>query len=96
MMSPKAMAQDIAEELERDMGISQCWNVPVNHCRDAYAFVMHSSQGWKLVYSGDTRPCDQLVDAGAGATILIHEATFDDSMELEARSKRHRCASRAA
>lgn len=44
---------------------------------------------FKLVYSGDTRPCNRLVEIGRNATILIHEATFDDSMEEEALSKRH-------
>eukprot|EP00898_Chlorokybus_atmophyticus_P008267 jgi/Chlat1/8441/Chrsp80S07923 len=45
--------------------------------------------GWKLVYSGDTRPCERLVEASKGATVLIHEATFDDGMLEEALAKRH-------
>ena len=32
-----------------------------------------AASGWKLVYSGDTRPCDALVEAARGATLLIHE-----------------------
>lgn len=40
-------------------------------------------------YSGDTRPCDSLVQAGQNATLLIHEATMDDGMQAEARAKRH-------
>lgn len=32
---------------------------------------------WKLVYSGDCRPCDELVIQGRGAGVLIHESTFD-------------------
>ena len=31
------------------------------------------ARGWKLVYSGDTRPCDALIEAARGATLLIHE-----------------------
>ncbi|CAM9939304.1 unnamed protein product, partial [Choristocarpus tenellus] len=34
---------------------------------------------WKLVYSGDCRPSDDLVDEGKGAALLIHEATFDET-----------------
>lgn len=34
---------------------------------------------WKLVYSGDCRPCEELVHEGKGAAVLIHEATFDAS-----------------
>ncbi|KAI3955770.1 hypothetical protein MKW98_006130 [Papaver atlanticum] len=45
--------------------------------------------GWKLVYSGDTIPCQNLKDASKRATILIHEATFEDSMKEEAIKKNH-------
>eukprot|EP00850_Spirogloea_muscicola_P006326 SM000030S11335 [mRNA] locus=s30:209714:214717:+ [translate_table: standard] len=45
--------------------------------------------GWKVVYSGDTRPCEALVEASCNATVLIHEATFDDGLEEEALAKRH-------
>jgi ribonuclease Z len=42
-----------------------------------------------LVYSGDTRPCDLLIEAGKNATILIHEGTFDDSLQQDAVMKNH-------
>ncbi len=45
-------------------------------------FVSKAIVGWKLVYSGDTRPYEGLIKAGMDATILIHEATFDDSMQV--------------
>ena len=32
-------------------------------------------------YSGDTMPTEKLVVAGKDATLLIHEATMDDSLE---------------
>ena len=50
---------------------------------------MEHREGWKLVYSGDTRPCPALIKAGAGATVLVHEATFPDHMLRDARIKRH-------
>jgi ribonuclease Z len=31
--------------------------------------------GARIVYSGDSRPCDTLVDAARGADLLIHEAS---------------------
>ena len=46
-------------------------------------------QAWKLVYSGDTRPCEQLHRAGDGATVLIHEATMENDLEEMALQKRH-------
>jgi ribonuclease Z len=40
-------------------------------------------------YSGDTMPCDALVKAGDGATLLIHEATIDDELPEVALAKGH-------
>lgn len=42
-----------------------------------------------MVYSGDTRPCPSLVAAARDATLLVHEATFENGMEEEAVKKRH-------
>ncbi|XP_032236963.2 zinc phosphodiesterase ELAC protein 2 [Nematostella vectensis] len=63
--------------------------VPVDHCAFAYGLVLSHVTGWKVVYSGDTRPCKKLIDAGAGATLLIHEATLEDEMTSEAIEKKH-------
>ena len=49
----------------------------------------------KLVYSGDTRPCPRLIEIGADTTILIHEATFEDTKQEEAIMKRHSTMSEA-
>ena len=46
-------------------------------------------------YSGDTRPCDALVKAGADATLLIHEATLEDAMQQDAIEKNH-CTTKEA
>lgn len=69
--------------------IQSLQSVPVWHCHDAFGLVLVLVGGKKLVYSGDTRPCHQLVSAGRDAALLIHEATFDDSMEEDAERKRH-------
>ena len=42
-----------------------------------------------MVYSGDTLPCDALVEAGKGATVLIHEATMGDDQTAMAEKKAH-------
>jgi ribonuclease Z len=63
--------------------------VDVIHCRWAYGVALNHSSGWKLVYSGDTRPCQKLVDIGRDATVLLHEATLEDDMMEEALAKRH-------
>lgn len=82
-----------------EAGLEMLTSVPVVHCPQAFGVVLQAASrnnngnktvpGWKLVYSGDTRPCQALIDAACGATVLIHEATFDDSMPEEAVSKNH-------
>lgn len=76
-------------------GICAVQPVPVIHRVLAYGFVLQHDSGWKIVYSGDTRPCDALVEAGLGATLLIHEATFEDSMQQDAIQKTHSTFSEA-
>ncbi|GLI68411.1 hypothetical protein VaNZ11_012799 [Volvox africanus] len=90
------------EERERDqapcqkLGLVRWHSVAVHHCRDAWGLVLEHRDGWKLVYSGDTRPCPALISAGRGATLLIHEATFEPCLESRARSKRHCTSAEAA
>jgi ribonuclease Z len=38
-----------------------------------------SAGGVRVVYSGDTRPCDALIEAASGADLLIHEVGGTDA-----------------
>jgi ribonuclease Z len=49
-------------------------------CRCLGAVLTHED-GWRIAFSGDTRPSSAFGAAGAGVDLLIHEATFDDSAE---------------
>eukprot|EP01041_Mallomonas_annulata_P003609 gene3609-7180_t len=71
-------------------------SVPVFHCKNAYGAVLHlTDRRMKVVYSGDCRPSDTLIRAGYGCDLLIHEATFDDSMSNDACAKKHCTTSEA-
>lgn len=48
-------------------------SVPVHHCANAFGLVLTLACGYRIVYSGDTRPCESLVRAGHAAFLLIHE-----------------------
>lgn len=67
----------------------------VRHCHNAFACSMVHKSGWKIVYSGDTMPCDALIQMGKDATLLIHEATLEDGLEDEALEKTHSTTSQA-
>jgi hypothetical protein len=96
----KATALHFAKTVWSSMGITDITNVKVVHCKQAYGVSLTISAGadcgtYKIVYSGDCRPSNNLINLGAGAAILIHEATFEDGMSAEAASKRHSTVSDA-
>lgn len=53
-------------------------------------------RGRKIVYGGDTRPTEAVMRLAEDADILIHEATFDDSLADRAAEDGHCTASQAA
>lgn len=71
------------------LGLAAAQCVPVTHCADSWGLVLTHRSGWRVGYSGDTRPCAALARAAAGATLLIHEATFADDRAADALAKRH-------
>ncbi|KAL1118950.1 hypothetical protein V6Z11_D01G070400 [Gossypium hirsutum] len=87
-----------------EAGIERLISFPVVHCPESFGVVLKAADrinsigkaipGWKVVYSGDTRPCSEMIEASQGATFLIHEAstyeaTFEDGMAGEAIAKNH-------
>lgn len=68
--------------------------IRVDHCHLAYAFLCESQDGWTVGFSGDCRPSREFITAARGFTpqsldLLIHEATFENELELEAKKKKH-------
>jgi ribonuclease Z len=45
--------------------------------------------GRKVTYSGDTMPCDALIELGKDSDILVHESTFASKLRDIAREKKH-------
>ena len=53
-------------------------------------------EGRKIVYSGDTKPFSEFSTFAADADLVIHEATFDDSLTEKAEIDGHSTPSQAA
>ena len=55
-----------------------------------------SRKGRKIVISGDTKACDQMIVFSERADVLIHEATFDSRLRDIAMEYGHTTAAQAA
>ncbi|KAJ2726529.1 hypothetical protein GGI07_000471 [Coemansia sp. Benny D115] len=79
--------------VKKSLGLTDIATCSVIHCPWAYGVSLTHESGWKLVYSGDTRPCSNLIALGRYGdklpTILLHEATHSDDLYLDAVAKRH-------
>ncbi|KAI0480185.1 hypothetical protein GGR56DRAFT_624947 [Xylariaceae sp. FL0804] len=80
---------------ERSCGLTRIDAAWVSHCYGALAVVLTFPTGLRVAYSGDCRPSDAFVEIGRGATLLIHESTFDDALAGDARAKKHSTTSEA-
>jgi ribonuclease Z len=85
-------SQEMLEVIQNLMDI-QILAIEVEHCPQSYGCLLHSQNefgvGNKVVYSGDTRPCQNLINYAQGASLLIHEATLESGMEEDALKKKH-------
>ncbi|KAK1163829.1 zinc phosphodiesterase ELAC protein 2-like isoform X1 [Acipenser oxyrinchus oxyrinchus] len=92
---PKYKIKTFIQSLRKKLDLEKFQTCVVRHCKNAFACSLTHRSGWKIVFSGDTMPCDALVELGKDATLLIHEATLEDGMEEEATEKRHSTTSQA-
>uniref|UniRef100_A0AAR2LKW5 Zinc phosphodiesterase ELAC protein 2 n=1 Tax=Pygocentrus nattereri TaxID=42514 RepID=A0AAR2LKW5_PYGNA len=92
---PKFKTKSFIQAVLKRNDLTKFQTCLVRHCKNAFACSLTHQSGWRIVFSGDTMPCDALVHMGKNATLLIHEATLEDGMEEEAMDKRHSTTSQA-
>lgn len=82
-----------------NMGLSHFHPILVDHAFPAYALALAWPAGPSLVVSGDTRPCENLVQCVNSLDIqpdlVVHEATFEDELQPKAIADRHSTLSEA-
>lgn len=89
MKKKKKEEEENKSGLLKALGLNTIATTKVIHCPLAFGVMLAHKCGWKFVYSGDTRPCERLVQLGMNATLLLHEATLEDKMIEEAKEKAH-------
>lgn len=84
------------------MGLQSIRTCLVRHCPHSFGITLEVNSAacqklepFKITYSGDTMPCDELVTLGMDSTVLIHEATMEDELAQQARIKMHSTVSQA-
>ena len=65
---------------EGELRISCC---PTRHTQESIAYRLEDSDGKKVVYSGDTGYCEEIISLARGADLLILECSFPDGKETE-------------
>ncbi|KAI9920279.1 hypothetical protein PsorP6_015817 [Peronosclerospora sorghi] len=85
--------QDMAAQgrtcLETTLAIRHFECIPVKHAHESYGVVLTFENGRKVAFSGDCRPSRAFAAKATGACVLIHEATFEDALQQEAKEKAH-------
>ncbi|XP_063824752.1 ribonuclease Z, mitochondrial isoform X1 [Ostrinia nubilalis] len=78
-----------------NIGVEQIRTCFVSHCPNAFGVAIDLDADHRITYSGDTIPCEDLVKIGENSHLLIHEATMEDELVEEARTKMHSTTSQA-
>ena len=78
-----------------DVGLKSITTCEVDHCVTAFGFsftvdsTTSRTNEIKITYSGDTVPCQSLIELGYGSTVLIHESTFANNWSGNAPISKH-------
>ncbi|PSN74218.1 hypothetical protein BS50DRAFT_567084 [Corynespora cassiicola Philippines] len=92
------------KDYEAILGLTDIQACRVSHCHGAMAVSLtfppspldpEPDKPLKISYSGDCRPSPSFVNIGLHSTVLIHEATFDDELQGDAKAKKHSTTSEA-
>lgn len=84
------------EVVNQTMNVKKLLAIETDHCVESYGCLIVSqnemgvNDGFgRIFYSGDTNPCQNVLNYCQKITLLIHEATFEDSLAEDAKWKKH-------
>ncbi|RPA91976.1 hypothetical protein L873DRAFT_1847985 [Choiromyces venosus 120613-1] len=93
--NPDNLTIHLLPEVLDSLSLSSIQTSQAVHCMGSFTTSWTWKNGFKIAYSGDTRPTRGFIEIGRNATVLLHEATFDDELLPEAIAKKHSTTSEA-
>ena len=102
-MDPKTFVENPEKKIQKlypaelsrmleTLGLSEFYTSRAIHCPNAFCVAFRTKEGYKVAYSGDTRPCEKFREIarwGGPPDLLIHEATMEHFMMYDAIIKKH-------
>ena len=82
----------VMKEMLEYVGIKNIFTSRAQHCPLSYCLSITTEDDFKLVFTGDTRPNEDLVELGRHLKtpdLVIHEATMEHLFQKDAIMKRH-------
>lgn len=95
LLNDHSYPEDRENQLLKDLELCDISTCFVRHCPNSFGVSLIHRSGYKITYSGDTMPSENLVELGKNSDILIHEATMEDELAKEAIIKMHSTTSQA-
>lgn len=92
------------DQYQKLFGLTDIQAASVAHCNGSMGVCMTFPRSTndpgnvkplKVSYSGDCRPSHHFGKIGKDTTVLVHEATFDDELQGDAKAKKHSTTSEA-
>ena len=103
VVTTQKLYPQILSALLKAVGLKSVKTCRALHCPGSFCVAFNFDYGkeeegreFKLVYTGDTRPTEQLVELASNADLLIHEATMEHYMLTDCITKKHSTFTEAA
>lgn len=94
---------ELSDEHKRLMNVINLQMCRTPHTESSFAISLNlnssipnqNSTEFKMMFSGDAIPCNEMVELGRNCDLLIHEATLEDTLATSAATKKHSTVTQA-
>lgn len=93
---------ELSDEHKKLMNVINLRTCRTPHTESSFAISLNlnsipdqNSTAFKMMFSGDAIPCNEMVELGQNSDLLIHEATLEDTLASSAATKKHSTVTQA-